>query len=263
MLPQRIREEAHPSGLSSYVIGSLLVAFIVGLCLWTFVVHWVVVVPQLLQLGLLPAILITGFHHFLHCSLLLSLYKAVVTDPGYITTPAACRSSERDTFQQDFCTKCSSQRPQRAHHCSTCHRCVRKMDHHCLFVNNCVGQGNYKYFLLLLFYTIVGGAYNAFCDYMCIMWTDGSLDEFSRNMALANAVAICMISLILLPLFMIHMYLISRDTTTLEALKGETGKYSTGHTLRNFKKVLGNVCWLWFSPLHPSSTIESVDICSS
>ncbi|EKX54944.1 hypothetical protein GUITHDRAFT_60134, partial [Guillardia theta CCMP2712] len=129
-------------------------------------------------------------------------------------------SAEREAFQPDFCSKCLASRPQRAHHCSTCNRCVRKMDHHCLFVNNCVGQGNYKFFLLLLFYTIVGGAYNAFCDYVCIVWAHGSMDEFSRNMALANAVAICMISFILLPLFLIHMYLISRDTTTIEALKG-------------------------------------------
>lgn len=29
------------------------------------------------------------------------------------------------------CPKCCSIKPERAHHCSVCQRCIRKMDHHC------------------------------------------------------------------------------------------------------------------------------------
>ena len=39
------------------------------------------------------------------------------------------------------CPKCCSIKPERAHHCSVCQRCIRKMDHHCPWVNNCVGEG--------------------------------------------------------------------------------------------------------------------------
>ena len=30
-----------------------------------------------------------------------------------------------------FCDKCKAIKPDRAHHCSVCGRCVLKMDHHC------------------------------------------------------------------------------------------------------------------------------------
>lgn len=38
------------------------------------------------------------------------------------------------------------EKPDRTHHCSSCNRCILKMDHHCPWLNNCVGHKNYKPF---------------------------------------------------------------------------------------------------------------------
>ena len=54
-----------------------------------------------------------------------------------------------------FCEKCKVIKPDRAHHCSVCGKCVLKMDHHCPWVNNCVNFSNYKFFVLFLGYALL------------------------------------------------------------------------------------------------------------
>ncbi|OLP86703.1 tRNA (guanine(37)-N1)-methyltransferase [Symbiodinium microadriaticum] len=46
-----------------------------------------------------------------------------------------------------WCASCKGYKPPRAHHCSTCGRCVLSMDHHCPWTNTCVGQINMKPFV--------------------------------------------------------------------------------------------------------------------
>mmetsp|Transcript_4304 Transcript_4304/g.5334 ORF Transcript_4304/g.5334 Transcript_4304/m.5334 type:complete len:155 (+) Transcript_4304:824-1288(+) len=59
---------------------------------------------------------------------------------------------------------CNCVKPPRTHHCSTCGRCVIRMDHHCRWVANCVGMHNLKHFLLFVFYTA------AVCVYTIVLF---------------------------------------------------------------------------------------------
>jgi len=79
--------------------------------------------------------------------------RAMLTDPGSI--PYGCLPIEPPPPSGLYptCVQCAyNYKPPRAHHCSTCRRCISRMDHHCPWVNNCVGIGNLKYFLQFCVY---------------------------------------------------------------------------------------------------------------
>ncbi|KAL9625235.1 MAG: hypothetical protein Q9160_000637 [Pyrenula sp. 1 TL-2023] len=122
-----------------------------------------------------------------------------------------------------YCKKCSTPKPDRTHHCSTCGRCVLKMDHHCPWLATCVGLHNYKAFLLFLIYTCL------FC-YVCFLvggvwaWTEILGEDMYVETAMpAQVVLLAVISgiigLVLTGFTGWHVYLAARNQTTIEALE--------------------------------------------
>lgn len=111
------------------------------------------------------------------------------------------------------CDKCKDLKPLRTHHCSVCNHCVMLMDHHCMWTNSCIGVHNYKYFLQLNMYGILGCMFTAATLAIC----DGDMDylEHSTMYYIVKIVDI-LIGKVLLLLFAWNMYLCLSGFTHIE-----------------------------------------------
>ncbi|CAN6480265.1 unnamed protein product [Victoria cruziana] len=274
-------------------LGSIMILLVLGV---VGVTYYAVVItnygPALYHGGLesLLAILILLFFHILLVMLLWSYFSVVFTDPGNVppnwrpavdeesgdTIPLASSEFVNQVVgpQQSpvfvdpsnsrvrYCRKCNQLKPPRCHHCSVCGRCVLKMDHHCVWVVNCVGALNYKFFLLFLLYTFLETTlvtlsllphFAAFFSDREIPGTPGSLATtflaFVLNLAF---------SLSVLGFLIMHISLVSANTTTIEAYEKKTSpkwRYDLGRR-RNFEQVFGTDKGYWFLPAYSEDDLR-------
>lgn len=129
-----------------------------------------------------------------------------------------------------YCKKCQVPKPDRTHHCSTCKRCVLKMDHHCPWLSTCLGLHNYKVFVLFLIYT------SLFC-WVCFvstaywLWVEvfesrQYLSDFAPVQVIILTVLAGIIGLVITGFTAWHIYLCVRGQTTIECL--EKTRYLAG-----------------------------------
>ncbi|KAH7928299.1 zf-DHHC-domain-containing protein, partial [Leucogyrophana mollusca] len=68
------------------------------------------------------------------------------------------------------CRKCGVMRPERAHHCRICNRCVLKFDHHCpVRINQCVGLHNERHFMLFMAYLVLATFFLSILGYQHVL----------------------------------------------------------------------------------------------
>ncbi|KAF8585082.1 zf-DHHC-domain-containing protein [Ramaria rubella] len=120
-----------------------------------------------------------------------------------------------------WCRRCYQPRPERAHHCSSCGRCVLKMDHHCPWLGgNCVGHRTYPAFVHFIFLSTILATYIACVGVSVIV--DLVRDPFSIDPrvsplhALFLALIGAIFSLTMGSFLAYHLYLASTNQTTLE-----------------------------------------------
>ncbi|EKG20483.1 Zinc finger DHHC-type palmitoyltransferase protein [Macrophomina phaseolina MS6] len=173
----------------------------------------------------------------LYCMLNWSYTTAVFTDPGspvdqsnggYNSLPTQELSRPYTSFTVKsngglrYCKKCQTKKPDRAHHCSTCKRCVLKMDHHCPWLATCVGLRNYKAFMLFLIYlSLFCWACFALSGAWC--WKEFTSDSYMDSLTPVNYIVLAVISgivgLVITGFTAWHIMLAARGLTTIESLE--------------------------------------------
>lgn len=253
--------------------------------------------PALLAGGLdsLVAVVVVLLFHALLGMLLWCYFSVVLTDPGTVPLnwqpstvdeesgeSIALTSSEFNnpilSMQQSssladsgnprirYCRKCNQLKPPRSHHCSVCGRCVLKMDHHCVWVVNCVGALNYKYFLLFLFYTFLEttlvtlSLLSNFIEFFNdgeIPGTPGTLATTFLTFVLNLAFALSVLGFLIM-----HISLVSGNTTTIEAYEKKTTpkwRYDLGRR-KNFEQVFGTDQKYWFLPAYSEEDLRRMPV---
>ncbi|KAI9226775.1 MAG: DHHC palmitoyltransferase-domain-containing protein [Piptocephalis tieghemiana] len=225
---------------------------------------------------LLPFNVLAGFiwwHYYLACS----------TSPGRVPkewppeNAVIIERKKSGRIQMRYCRTCRSHKPPRAHHCSSCGRCVLRMDHHCPWLNNCVGHGNHGHFFRFLLSVVLGCGYIGIllCLYLWHLYqTNQSYydpetyirpPELHQVILLAltmisNAVVFMMVG----GLFTYQIYITAYGTSTIESWEMEKIRrmiqqgripdsefpYDLG-PLANFRSVLGPSWTSWILPCKP------------
>ncbi|KAI4338817.1 hypothetical protein MLD38_023830 [Melastoma candidum] len=236
--------------------------------------------PELVHHGggltdVLVALGILFLFHALLVMLLWSYFSVVFTDPGSVPPnwkptldeevgeASALNPSELSRLQSDpsnqrirVCRKCNQFKPPRSHHCSICRRCVLKMDHHCVWVVNCVGALNYKSFLLFLFYTFLETTLVtlALLPKFILFFTDRDIRINPGSLAVTVVAFVLDLAfaLSILGFLIMHISLVTANTTTIEAYEKKTSQkwcYDLGRR-KNFEQVFGTDKLYWFIPAY-------------
>ncbi|KAI2529203.1 zinc finger DHHC-type palmitoyltransferase 3 [Homo sapiens] len=188
--------------------------------------------------------------------------RAMLTDPGAVpkgnATKEFIESLQLKPGQVVYkCPKCCSIKPDRAHHCSVCKRCIRKMDHHCPWVNNCVGENNQKYFVLFTMYIALISLHAlimvGFHFLHCFEedWTKCS--SFSPPTTVILLILLCFEGLLFLiftsVMFGTQVHSICTDETGIERLKRKNQPREHMGSWQSVKETFGGDFSLnWFNP---------------
>jgi len=199
--------------------------------------------------------------------LLMTAYmRTVLSDPGYV--PLDYLQQNNDVY---LCKKCYNGKPERAHHCSLCKRCILKMDHHCPWVNNCVGFRNYKFFVLFLTYIpIAEGLLLAFSIphiFYSIKFEELML-WWNLQVVIISLMAV-VVGVGMGGFALMHYNILLKNESTLESFAAYTVKkvrtssgrkryvketipniYDCKSWRANFEQIFGTNPWLWFLPVH-------------
>lgn len=218
------------------------------------------------------------FFHIIVAMLLICYVRSILEHPGEIPDNEAWEYTNesqshalnmnlqemKKSGDRRHCKWCAKFKPDRCHHCRVCRTCILKMDHHCPWIYNCVGFKNYKYFFLLLLYSVI--------VLQVIIWT--MLESVFRSWDIDTPFATMFfvlfgetlsvfLGILLTTFFFFHIWLMLKSMTTIEFCEKKMPKggkevsqadqasvYDMG-PCGNISSVLGNNPLCWFVPGFP------------
>lgn len=165
------------------ILGPALVLFASSLLLFVLYIFFLILLPSLglnsvllygLHLCIGMFFIVNVFFNYLSCAMISAGTTVECDEPGrYFGRSVAMvegRAVTMENYRMDvapfvmyrYCNKCRAIKPPRAHHDSISGKCILVMDHYCPWMGSAVGYGNYRYFVLFLFYMFVGALYVIF-----------------------------------------------------------------------------------------------------
>ncbi|OAX44337.1 zf-DHHC-domain-containing protein [Rhizopogon vinicolor AM-OR11-026] len=144
------------------------------------------------------------------------------SDGQHVGLTEALMSMEGDNDFTRFCRKCWVPKPDRAHHCSICNRCVLKMDHHCPWLGGkCIGFRTYPAFVHFLACITALSAYIATISVSAFWWSFNHsflvLVITPLHELFLATFSVC-ITLVVGSFLVYHIHLITTNQTTVESL---------------------------------------------
>ncbi|ODV98378.1 hypothetical protein PACTADRAFT_38220 [Pachysolen tannophilus NRRL Y-2460] len=137
-----------------------------------------------------------------------------------------------------YCNKCRVWKPDRCHHCSSCQKCVLKMDHHCPWFATCIGFKNVKYFIQFLIYSVL------YSSFGLIVTGELAYKFFTNEEYLENYFSLNYLFLFILSLTIFISVGVFAGFTVYQVLKNQTTieSYDFQRYRTNFtKKTRSNV----------------------
>jgi len=172
----------------------------------------------------------------------------------------------------ELCETCHEPVHERSIHCPYCRQCTLGMRAHCIWTSSCVGLRNYKYALLLLFYSSLSGA--VFC-YAAARYIWGEAPDYLEHgvwkwLGYLHLAAVVGLWTNVVILFCTYILLLVNNMSMLDLRNGqlpalslcnwgaESSDYDLG-ALANLRNALGSEVLWWLLPTEPClAPVEAV-----